>query len=191
MERHPELELDVDIEVLKALESRWKFFTEKGIETAASHDKVLVSIFTALIGGLAFLVIYKGDVIGEWSGVFFLISVLCSIVGLGLTLVHIALSAKLMFLYAAFYSGEDNLPYPVDGEQCVTEEALVKTRKQTYMCYKHQLAELFYAILTAGIGVAILLWDRVKLAGLIVGGVTVFLFVAVSLARLATALRKK
>jgi hypothetical protein len=158
-------------------EHRYRFFSEKGVEIAFEQDKILVTLFTGIVAGLVALLVAKQ--VGFWSGLCFLIADLCAVVGLGMCLLHMAFSAKVMVLLAALFAGEESVPNLIAREE-PTPHAVRKNRVFAQVCYAGQLACLFWSVFFAGLGVVALAWNIVGWCGLAVAVIfTVALIVTV------------
>jgi len=152
------------------LEQRYRFFADRGATLAFEQDKTLLTLFTGIVAGLLALLVSKD--VGFWSGLFFLLGDLSAVVGLGVCLLHMAFSAKVMALLAAMFGGEENVPNLIMREE-PTVHALNKNRLFAQMCYVGQLTCLFWAVAFAALGVLSLVWHVVGWTGLVVGSIFV------------------
>lgn len=159
------------------LEHRYRFFSEKGLQVTAEQDRALVTIFTSIVAGLLALVV-SGKV-AFWSGVFFLIAGGMAVMGLAWCLVHMAFTSKVLFLLAAQFGGDENVPNVAEGE-ISTEHAVRKARVAAQGAYASQLIYLLLAVAFSALGLAAELWPYVKAIGLILGaGLIVLLVIGV------------
>jgi hypothetical protein len=157
-------------------EQRYRFFSDRGATLIFEQDKMLITLFTGIVAGLLALLVSKE--VGFWSGLFFLLAALSSVVGLGICLFHMAFSAKVMFTLAATFGGENNVPNLIIREE-PTVHALKKNRLYAQMCYIGQLTCLFWAVFFAALGVLSLVWYIVGWIGLVTG--TLFIVVLIIL----------
>lgn len=148
------------------LEHRYRFFVEKGVQVAIDYSKTLTTLFTAIIAGLITLVTYQN--VGFWAGVFFLAADILAVLGLAYCLAHMSMSSKLMSTYAALFGGEENVPNLLLGDEA-TEQALHRFHRHVQHCHFSQLMYLFLTVLVAAVGLATMLWDQVRMIGLLVG----------------------
>jgi hypothetical protein len=169
------------------LEQRYRFFVEKGISIAMEHDRVLVTLFTAIIAGLLALVVYEK--VGFWSGTFFLIADVMAVMGLAFCLLHMAFTSKVMHAFAAFFGGEECVPNVLEGIER-TEDAVRRLRAYAQGAYSSQLGYLFLSVFAGGIGLAIELWPHVKAIGLVFGILVVILVIVGMSIRLRAQLRR-
>ena len=150
------------------LEQRYRFFTEKGVSLAADYNKMLSTLFTAIIAGLIALVAYQRA--GFWSGVFFLAADAFAVLGLAHCLIHMGLSSKLMSAYAALFGGAQSVPRVLVGEE-TTEAAIRRLTRYAQHCHLCQMFYLFLAALVAGMGLAAMLWSQIRMSGFVLAGV--------------------
>ncbi len=156
----------------EVLEHRYRFFAEKGVELAAEQDRVLVTLFTGIIAGLVALLVSKE--VGYWAALYFLLSEGAAVVGLGMCLMHMAFSSKVMSLYAAYFAGDEDVPNLLAGSES-TKLALAKSSAFAQLFYSGQLTCLFWSALFAGLGIAVLVWSTIGWSGLLVAACFVIL----------------
>lgn len=133
----------------EVLEQRYRFFADRGTALVLEQDKTLVTLFTGIVAGLLALLVSKN--VGFWSGHFFLLADLAATVGLGICLLHMAFSAKVMALLAAMFAGEEKVPNLIMREE-PTVHAVNKNRLFAQMCYVVPLTCLFWAVAVAALG---------------------------------------
>lgn len=150
----------------EVLEQRYRFFTEKGVQIAIDYSKTLTTLFTGIFAGLITLVTLQK--VGFWAGVCFLVADTLAVFGLAYCLFHMSLSSKLMSTYAALFGGEDSVPNLLLGDK-PTEQALRRFHRYVQHCHFSQLMYLFLTVLVAAVGLATMLWDQVRMIGLLVG----------------------
>ncbi len=151
-------------------EHRYRFFSEKSVGLAVDDSKTLISLFTGIIAGLLALLISKE--VGFWSALFFLLSDLSAVVGLGICLLHMSFSSTVMGLYAAMFAGEENVPnFTARVEPTI--HAIKKFKAYAQLCYASQLTCLFWAVLFASFGIGSLVWHVVGWIGFLTGGLFV------------------
>ncbi len=146
-------------------EQRSQFYAEQGMRFALEHDKTLITLFTAIIAGLIALVVY--DKVSFGSGIFFLVAAGCSVLGLGQTLLHMSFSSKTLHLLSLFYAGDESVPDLIEGSK-PTLEASQQNMKYAQMVYTSALVYLMLAVLFAGFGLAIELFQYIKVIGLVI-----------------------
>lgn len=150
-----------------------RLFLEKGVAITVEHDKTLATLFTGVIAGLVAVLLNKE--VPLWAGATLLLAEGFAVHGLGCCLAHMAFTSKVLLLAGSQAIGEEAVSHPVRGELPITH-VLQQQRKYMLGMYTGQLAFLFLSVLSASIGVSILLWDQAKAAGVLA---TVFVVVVV------------
>jgi len=110
------------------LEHRYRFFADRAATLAFDQDKTLVTLFTGIVAGLLALLVSKD--VGFWSGLFFLMADLAAVTGLGVCLLHMAFSAKVMAALAKLTANWRNVIE--DAVTTAAEREAKRTGQKTF-----------------------------------------------------------
>lgn len=153
-------------------EEEERFYSEQGAERALEHDKTILALLTGIIAGLAALLLYKE--VGFWSASFLALGMVWAATGLAFCVIHMLLTSKIMFLYAALCRGDETVPDIARGQES-TALAVVRSHYHAQKCYFRSLVFFFLSIMSSAFGAGILLWNKIPPAGLAVGAVITLL----------------
>lgn len=143
-----------------------KYF-EKATDLIASYDRLLASLYSALIAGIVLLLIKEE--VSLWVGAMLMTALSLFVMGMGHTLLHIAFHSKLLLLLEALMNGTTVVPNVVEREE-PTVDAYKKTQAWCQRAYAAQLYYLFFGICCGGVAVFIRLWgyaSRMALLGVL------------------------
>jgi len=147
-------------------EHRYRFFAEKSVDLLLEYDKILVTVFSAIIAGILTLLVSK--TVGVVSSILFILANLSAAVGMAMCLLHMVFAAKVLGLFSAHFAGEENVPSLVSCDE-PTQTALNRNRVLAQVCFAGQFNCLFWAVVFSALGVVALAWSVIGWTGLILG----------------------
>lgn len=149
----------------------FQMYVDKGVSYASEYSRVLISIFTAVIGGLIFLVVEKD--VGFWAGVFFLSGALSALMGLSCTLFHMNFTSKVFFVNAHQVLAKDE-----DMAKLLNVAQRLNVMRDAM--FFNQVLFMIGAVSFSVLGFAAILWSQLLWAGicLVLGFVVVLLVAA-------------
>lgn len=139
----------------------------KGSDLTAMLDRHLISLYTALITGLSFLLFTQAAQLGKWSGAFFLISLVLFVFGIAHSLLHVTFHAKLLLLMERIVEGTEVVPNMLDGQE-PTDDAFLRNQAYSQTAFFGQLLYFLIGVVLAMIGTVIHLWDYACRSGILV-----------------------
>jgi len=153
-------------------------YFEKAIELAASFDRLLVSLYSALIAGIVVLLLHEE--VSLWVGGPLFVALVLFVLGIGHTLVHMGFMSKLLLLAEALVNGTEVIPNPVEQDERTLE---VYARNQAY-AQRSCSSQLIYLLLGMGFGavaMVIRFWEYAWRGGVVVLIVAVAAVIVVAL----------
>jgi hypothetical protein len=148
-----------------------KYF-DKATDLIASYDRLLASLYSALIAGIVLLLIKEE--VSLWVGAVLLAALVLFVLGMGHTLLHIAFHSKLLLLLESLMNGTTIVPNVVEHEE-PTVDAYKRTQAWCQRAYGAQLLYLFFGICLGGVAVFIRLWGYASRMALLGIGFLLFL----------------
>jgi hypothetical protein len=150
----------------------------KGNDLAATLDRHFITLYTALITGLLFLLFTQSSKFGYWPGAFFLGSLILFLFGIAHSLCHVVLHAKLLLLMEALVGGTDFVPNMLDGRRPTPDE-INRTLTLLQRAFSGQLMYLLFGMASAMVGTFIHLWDYAWRCGMLIAIPCALLFAVV------------
>lgn len=154
-------------------------YFEKAIDLAAAYDRLLVSLYSALIAGIVVLLLHEE--VSLWVGGALFAALCFFVMGIGHTLLHMAFTTKLLLLAEALVKGTDIVPNAIEDEE-PTVEAYARNQAYAQRSYSSQLFYLLFGMSFGAVAVVIRLWEYAWRAGVIGLATLMLLLVIVTLA---------
>lgn len=139
-------------------------YFEKAVDLVASYDRLLVSLYSALIAGIVVLLLHEE--VSLWVGAALFIALAFFVMGIGHTLLHMAFASKLLLLAEALVNGTEVVPNAVEEEE-PTVEAYIRNQAYAQRSYASQLFYLLFGMSFGAVAVVIRLWEYAWRAGVI------------------------
>ena len=153
-------------------------YFEKAIDLASSYDRLLVSLYSALIAGIVVLLLHEE--VSLWVGGALFAALCLFVMGIGHTLLHMAFTTKLLFLAEALVKGTEIVPNVIEEEE-PTVEAYARNQAYAQRSYASQLFYLLFGMSFGAVAVVIRLWEYAWRAGVIGLTILMLLLVVVTL----------
>ena len=159
-----------DHQTTEAMDSKWEEllpkadYFGKALDLVASFDRLLVSLYTALIAGIIVLLIHEE--VSLWVGAPLVIALILFILGIGHTLLHMAFTSKVLLQVEALANGTKVVPNVVEEDE-PTLKALARNKAYAQRCYSSQLIYLFLGVTSSAFAVVFRLWQYAWRAGVI------------------------
>ena len=154
-------------------------YFEKAVDLTASYDRLLVSIYSALIAGIVVLLLHEK--VSLWVGAPLFAALAFFVMGIGHTLLHMALTSKLLLMAEALVNGTEVVPNAIEEEE-PTLEAFARNQAYTQRSYSSQLFYLLFGLSCGAVAVVLRLWEYAWRAGVIGLATLMLLLVIVTLA---------
>ena len=94
-------------------------YFEKATDLIASYDKLLVSLYSSLIAGVILLLLTKE--VSPWVGAFLLLALVSFVFGIGHTLLHMNLHAKVLLALENLLRGVSHIPSVIGVDEPTPE----------------------------------------------------------------------
>lgn len=131
-------------------------YFEKAIDLTASFDRLLVSLYSALVAGIVVLLLREE--VSFWVGGPLFIALSLFVLGIAHTLMHMAFLCKLLLLAEFLFKGIEVVPNPVEQDE-KTVEAYLRTQAWAQRMYSAQLLYLLFGMGCGAIAVVIRFWQ--------------------------------
>ncbi len=153
-------------------------YFDKAIELSASFDRLMVTLFSALIAGIVVLLLREE--VSLWVGAQLVLAVTCFVLGIGHTLIHISFASKMLLLAEALENETEFVPNVVEYEE-PTIGAFERNQAYAQRSYSSQILYLMIGIFFGALAIIARLWEYAWRAGVVVMSIAVVLFVLVAL----------
>lgn len=150
-------------------------YFEKSIDLVASYDRLLTSLYSALIAGIVLLLLNQE--VSLWVGAALLMALVFFVMGIAHTLLHMAFMSKMLLLAEALVNGTEVVPNAVEEEE-PTVQAYARNQAYAQRAYASQLFYMLAGMVFGAVAVVIRLWDYAWRAG-VIGIVAFVVLVAV------------
>ncbi|UUO07888.1 hypothetical protein M4951_06125 [Blastopirellula sp. J2-11] len=156
-------------------------YFDKSIELVASFDRLMVTLFSALIAGITVMLLKQE--VSLWVGASLLLALVSFSLGIGHTLLHVTFTSKMLLLAETLANNTQLVPNAIEGGE-PTPHAFARNQAYAQRSFTSQLVFMMIGISFAAISIVIRLWEYAWRAGVI--GLAILVVILVIAAMIIT-----